>query len=243
MAPHVNPIIFTLTLLFSLLIQIGTNFANDYFDFMKGADSPLRKGPKRATQQGWIAPQSMLFATFFIFASALFIAIPLMIQAGLWSVFVAAACVLFGILYTGGSKPLGYLGLGEILVLLFFGPVATLGAFYLQTGATSFPVFIASLAPGFLSCAILIANNLRDEESDRAANKKTLVVRFGPRFGKLEYIFSLLIASVTPFLLVFFFKAPPRLLFSSIPFFLTPRTLQGTALLQILYTLLFLLLW
>lgn len=202
MAPKVDPLIFTLTLLFSLFIQIGTNFANDYFDFMKGTDNEHRIGPKRATQQGWIAPQSMLLATLLVFSAALLLAIPLMIQAGLWSLFLALACVAFGLLYTAGPKPIGYIGLGEFFVFIFFGPVAACGAYFLQTGSVTLPVLLASLPPALLSCAILTANNLRDEKGDRASGKKTLVVRFGTTFGKWEYTLLLLSVAFIPILLI-----------------------------------------
>lgn len=255
MAPRFSLSIFFLTLLFSLLIQIGTNYANDYFDFVNGADTNLRNGPKRATQEGWVSPSSMLLATCLIFAGALLVAIPLMIIAGLWSLFLAAACIAFGILYTGGPKPLGYLGLGETLVFLFFGPVAACGAFFLQTGSVTMPMFIASLAPGFLSCSILIANNLRDEKSDRVANKKTLIVRFGRTFGSWEYTLTIVSAAAVPLILVFFYDAPALLLSASLilplafPWirkafkFRDPleliSVLQGSALLLFLYSAFF----
>ncbi len=133
-APIDIPILF-LTLLFSLLIQIGTNYANDYFDFVKNADTSARIGPKRAVQQGWVSPRAMLLAAILAFACAFLFAIPLMIAAGLWSFPIAALCILLGILYTGGPKPLGYLGLGELLVFFFFGPFASAGAYFQQTGA------------------------------------------------------------------------------------------------------------
>lgn len=255
MAPHLNLPIFLLTLLFSLFIQIGTNYANDYFDFVNGVDTHLRNGPKRATQEGWITPRSMWAAALAMFGLALFIAIPLMVIAGLWSLFLAIGCVAFGILYTGGPKPLGYLGLGECLVFLFFGPVAACGAYFLQTGSVHMPVFIASLAPGFLSCSILIANNLRDEKSDRAAHKQTLIVRFGQTFGIWEYIFSIVCPIFIPPILVFACGAPTKLLASSLILFaaISPirkvctfrdpleliSVLQSTALLLILYTVIF----
>ncbi len=259
MAPHIHFSIFFLALLFSLLIQIGTNFANDYFDFINGADSKLRNGPKRATQEGWIAPQSMWMALLFVFGCALVIAIPLMTIAGLWSFFLALACVAFGILYTGGPKPLGYLGLGEGLVFIFFGPIATCGAYFLQTGMMGMPIFIASLAPGLLSCSILIANNLRDEKSDSAANKRTLVVRFGRTFGCWEYTFAIVIAAAIPWILVFFYDAVPYLLSASLIFFLALPSirkvfrfrdplelisvLQTSAFLLFLYTAIFCAVW
>ena len=244
--------VFFLTLLFSLLIQIGANYANDYFDFINGADTSLRKGPKRATQEGWISPRAMKNATFLIFCSALLIAIPLMKMAGLWSLGVALLCVLFGILYTGGPKPLGYLGLGELLVLIFYGPVAVCGTYFLQTSSLSPSIFIVSLAPGFLSCAILIANNLRDEISDRAVGKCTLIVRFGHRFGCWEYLLSLSVAFLIPFLLIVFYKAPAAIALTSLVFFFIPFSklrsrdplvlaslLPATAFILMLYTLIF----
>jgi 1,4-dihydroxy-2-naphthoate octaprenyltransferase len=245
MAPQINGWVFALTLLFSLFIQIGTNFANDYFDFVKGADTDARKGPARATQQGWISPSTMLRATWIVFALSILIAIPLMLQAGPWSFVVAALCVAFGIMYTGGPKPLGYLGLGELLVFVFFGPVAVCGSFFLQTGQWTLPVLIASFAPGLLSCAILIANNLRDEETDRIANKKTLVVRFGRLFGAIEYTLAVLIPCA---ILYSFIGGTTPILFA---LFTLPNIIKAfrsqqlaellpkTALLLILYTLIF----
>jgi 1,4-dihydroxy-2-naphthoate octaprenyltransferase len=247
--------LFFLTLLFSVFIQIGTNYANDYFDYINGADTPFRNGPKRATQEGWIQPRTMWLSALAVFGCALIIAIPLMIQAGRWSFPLAALCIAFGILYTGGPKPLGYLGLGECLVFLFFGPIATCGTYFLQTGTLHWPVWIASLSPGFLSCSILIANNLRDENTDRLALKRTLVVRFGRTFGKWEYIFSIVLAALIPPLLVFKGTASPYLLLASlillpalspirkVLYFRDPleliAVLQNSAFLLLLYTLLF----
>jgi 1,4-dihydroxy-2-naphthoate octaprenyltransferase len=193
-----SPPLFFLTLLFALFIQIGANFSNDYFDFVQGADTVDRKGPKRAVQQGWISPFSMWRAAYIAFGAALLFAIPLMLQAGLWSWGIAALCILLGILYTGGPKPLGYLGLGELLVFIFFGPVAVCGTYFLQTKSMSLSVFYASLSPAFLSTALLVANNLRDETSDRIANKKTLIVRWGKKFGSFEYTTLVVLAALTP---------------------------------------------
>jgi 1,4-dihydroxy-2-naphthoate octaprenyltransferase len=181
-------------------------------------------------------------ATFLVFGSALLTAITL---AGLWSLPLAAASVAFGILYTGGPKPLGYLGLGELLVLIFFGPIAACGTYFLQAGAVTLPVFIASLAPGLLSCSILIANNLRDEISDRAANKKTLVVRWGATFGRWEYMLSMVLAAAVPIILVFFYHAPPLLLTASLILtaswkaLRSPALLQTSAILLLIYTTIF----
>lgn len=255
LVPKLEPKIFILTILFSLLIQIGTNFANDYFDFIKGADTAFRKGPKRATLEGLIPPSRMLRASFLVFALALLIAIPLMMIAGLWSFFVAASCVLFGVLYTGGPKPLGYLGCGEMLVFPFFGPIATCGTYFLQMKSVTLPVFLAGLAPGFLSCALLIANNLRDETTDRLAKKMTLIARFGKTFGRIEYTVCMLLAILIPLILITLTKAPLQFLLPSLILFpamipiskvftfkepeeLIP-VLKQTALLQIAYTMIF----
>lgn len=249
---RIKPFIFFCTLLFALLIQIGTNYANDCFDFLKGADTAERKGPLRAVQQGWISPSHMWVGTLVAFALALTFALPLMIQAGWWSFLIAISSALFGLLYTGGPKPLAYLGLGELFVLVFFGPVAVCGTYFLQTGSLSFPIFLSGICAGCFSCALLIANNLRDEDTDRIARKHTLVVRFGRNFGIIEYLTCLII----PFFLTLtltFSGVHPYLSLSCIPFFImaifikkglidknrTASLLPLTSLLFTLYTLIF----
>lgn len=255
MAPSVSWVLFLMTALFALFIQIGTNFANDYFDFVNGADTKERQGPKRAVAEGWIAPATMRKVTAALFITASLIALPLMVIAGWWSLFILIAAIASGIFYTAGPKPLGYLGLGELFVLPFFGPVSACGAYFLQTGTLTPAVLIGSLAPGFLSCALLVANNLRDEKTDAVANKKTLVVRFGKLFGQLEYMLTLAVPLLIPLMLVFFFEGPLNLIGV---FFLFPiairlikgaftfnepkeliSLLQGTSLLFFFYTLLF----
>ena len=250
MAPTISWLTFLLTLLFALLIQIGTNFANDYFDFVKGADSKERKGPKRAVNEGWISPTAMKKGTAIAFSIAALVASPLIVSSGLWSIGILIAAIACGILYTGGPKPLGYLGLGEVFVFLFFGPVAMCGAFFVQAGTLSTSVIVASLSPGLLSCSLIIANNLRDFETDRKANKKTLVVRFGKLFGQIELAFSLFVPLALPLFLIFSLEAPINLIGV---FFLFPIAfrlirlsfseeeglLQGTAFFFLFYTLLF----
>ena len=252
MAPSISWGLFLMTALFALFIQIGTNFANDYSDFVKGADTKERQGPKRAVAEGWIKPAVMKKATALVFITAALIALPLMVVAGLWSLFIVIAAIASGILYTAGPKPLGYLGLGEVFVLVFFGPVSACGAYFLQTGLVTPAVLIASLAPGFLSCSLLVANNLRDEKTDAVANKKTLVVRFGRLFGQLEYTLSLAVPLVIPLILVFCYAGPLNLigvfflfpiairLIKAVFSFNEPKALlQGTSLLFFFYTLLF----
>lgn len=235
-----------LTLLFSLGIQIGTNFANDYFDFINAADTSQRVGPKRAVQQGWIQPKTMLCMSLICFGFDLFCAVPLMMIAGAWSMPIAVLCVALGILYTGGPKPLGYLGLGELLVFIFFGPLAVLGTFFLQTGTITMMAWLASLPSGLLSAAILTANNLRDEQTDRAARKNTIVVRFGRKFGNLCYTGSILAAalvswSFSPWILLPYLTAIPliRTVFSNSDSFELIPILPKTSLLLLLHTLAF----
>lgn len=188
-------------LLGAVLIQIGTNFANDYFDFQKGADTPLRLGPIRVTQAGLISPERMKGATVMVFGLASLIGLYLIWRGG-WPVFIIGmASILAGILYTGGPHPLGYLGLGDLFVFIFFGPVALIGGYYVQALTITTPVVIASLAPGFLITAILVVNNLRDIDEDRYTGKKTLAVRLGKDFTRAEYLSLIGLASLIPVLL------------------------------------------
>jgi 1,4-dihydroxy-2-naphthoate octaprenyltransferase len=195
-------------LLGALLIQIGTNFANDYFDFRKGTDTPDRLGPLRMTQAGLVTPEAMKLATVIVFALAILIGLYLVWRGGWPIVIIGLLSVLFGVLYTGGPYPLGYNGLADLFVLIFFGPVAVGGTYYVQTLDINAVVLLAGLAPGLFSVAILTVNNLRDLDNDRAAGKKTLAVRFGRAFALSEYNWSLFLACTTPFVLVLFFHAP-----------------------------------
>lgn len=190
------------TLIGGLLIQIGTNFSNDYSDFQKGADTTERQGPLRVTQAGLISPAGMLRATIFVFALAGLTSAYLVSSAGWPIAVIGTAAVVSGVLYTAGPFPLGYLGLGDLFVFIFFGPVAVGGTYFIQRGAVSWPVLVAGLAPGLLSVAILVVNNLRDIEGDRAAGKKTLAVRFGPLFVRMEYLFCILVSAAIPVVLV-----------------------------------------
>lgn len=182
----------------AILIQIGTNFANDYFDFIKGADTHERVGPTRVTQAGLIPPARVKFAFLLCFG---LVALPGLYLSwiGGWPVFLfGALSVGSGLLYTAGPFALAYLGLGDIFVLIFFGGVATCGTYYVQTHSLNPEIVLASLGPGLLSTAILVVNNLRDRRTDALSNKKTLAVRFGANFVRAEYLICVMGASLTP---------------------------------------------
>ena len=185
----------------AILIQIATNFFNDYADFKKGADTDERLGPARATQKGWLRPEQVLAASVIAFSLAVLVGAYLVYQAGWPVVMIGLASILCGVLYTGGPKPLAYHGLGDVFVLLFFGVVAVCGTYYVQSFSWSNAVFLVSLGVGALITAILVVNNLRDRETDAKAGKGTLVVRYGDFFGRAEYVFLIAAAYLLPVLL------------------------------------------
>lgn len=188
-------------LITAILIQIGTNLANDYYDFKKGTDNHERIGPVRVTQSGLIQPQAVRNA-FIIFFTLTLGGVLILAQRGGWPIgLLGAIGILAGIFYTAGPKPLGYLGLGELFVLVFFGPVAVGGTYYVQTYEMNYAVLLAGFGPGLISVAILAVNNYRDITGDRRSGKKTLAVRFGPVFGQYEYAASLILAALLPVLL------------------------------------------
>ncbi len=193
--------IFLLTLAAAILIQIGTNLANDYFDYIKGTDNNERKGPIRVMQSGLLTKKVIRISIIGVFLLASICGVFLIFVGGIPILIIGVLAILFGILYTAGPLPLGYIGLGDIFVLVFFGPVAVGGTFYLQTLNISLLAIIAGLAPGFLSVAILVTNNLRDLEADKKSGKKTLIVRFSYRFGIIEYFFSIIFAFLIPIIL------------------------------------------
>ena len=188
----------TICLAMALVIQVATNFANDYFDFIKGADDENRLGPTRMTQSGAVSPETMRRAMLLAFGVALLFGAMLLFRGGWIMGAICIASVMSGYLYTGGPYPLGYHGLGELFVLIFFGPVAVGGTYYVQALTLHSHVLIAGLAPGLISTAIIVVNNLRDVEGDRRAGKRTLVVRFGESFAKAEYLVCLGVACLIP---------------------------------------------
>lgn len=193
-----NVPILILTFIAAILIQIGTNYANDYYDFIKGTDTADRTGPTRATQAGQVTPTQMKFAFIITFFLAAVTGSILVIYGGLPILIIGIASLICGVAYTAGPMPLGYLGLADFFVLIFFGPVAVGGTYYLQTGMIDEFVIIAGFAPGFISTAILTVNNIRDIDTDRSAGKRSLPVRFGKTFGIVEYITCIVLACLIP---------------------------------------------
>lgn len=199
---RISVLIAVFTLISALLIQIGTNLANDYFDFIKGTDTDKRVGPVRLIQAKMIKKNEMLAAFIITFAIAIFFGVFLVMRGGYPVLIIGFFAVLFGILYTAGPAPLGYIGLGDIFVFIFFGLISVVGTYYLQALRVNYVVFIASIAPGLLSTAILTANNIRDIKTDSQSGKKTLIVRFGYNFGIFEYLFCVIAAHLIPIVLV-----------------------------------------
>lgn len=185
-------------LAFALLVQIGTNFANDYFDFVQGADTPARVGPRRAVAAGLIAPRTMLVATWLVLGLAFAVGLLLVRQGGWVLLPIGIVSIACAIAYTGGPFPLGYNGLGDVFVFIFFGLVAVGATFYVQLGSVPPDVISCAAAIGLLAANILVANNYRDVETDAKAGKKTLVVRFGRKFAVWQYALSHLVALLCP---------------------------------------------
>jgi 1,4-dihydroxy-2-naphthoate octaprenyltransferase len=183
---------------FALLVQIGTNFANDYYDFVKGADTAERVGPRRAVASGLVAPVAMKAAMTGVFVAAFLVGLSLLNYGGWPLLVIGVASIVCGVAYTGGPYPLGYNGLGDVFVFIFFGLVAVCTTYFVQAGAVTADVFLASTGVGLLAANILVVNNYRDMETDAKAGKRTLVVRFGRRFARLQFGVSLVVAFTIP---------------------------------------------
>ena len=177
----------SLCMLFAILIQVGTNFANDYFDYQKGADTADRIGPKRAVASGLIFPATMLRATWIVLGLAFFVGLGLLPYGGWKLLLVGMMSILCALIYTGGPYPLAYLGLGDFFVVGFFGVVAVGFTFFVQSGFFSADTFLAGSAIGLVINNLLVVNNYRDVEEDCRSNKKTLAVRFGRKFSLWQF--------------------------------------------------------
>jgi 1,4-dihydroxy-2-naphthoate octaprenyltransferase len=238
----------------ALLIQIGTNLANDVFDYQKGADTSDRLGPLRVTQAGLLSPRQVLTGMGLVFALAVLLGLYLVSVGGWPIVAIGLLSILAGIAYTGGPFPLGYNGLGDLFVFIFFGLVAVGGTYYVQAGTVSLAAWWASLPLGWLATAILVVNNLRDIDTDRAVGKRTLAVRFGARGAQVEYLLLLLLTYLAPPLMWLSGAATPWVMLAwlSIPLAATQlrlifttsgralnQALAGTARLELVFGLLF----
>lgn len=187
-----------LCLAFALLVQVGTNFANDYYDFVKGADTEARVGPRRAVAAGLVKPATMRKAMFAVFAVAFVLGLSLIHWGGPWMLAIGIASILSGIAYTGGPWPLGYHGLGDVFVFIFFGLVAVSTTYFVQAGTVTGMVVLASVPMGLLAANILLVNNYRDADTDVVANKRTVVVRFGRRYARAQFGASVAVALIVP---------------------------------------------
>ena len=182
-----HPLRFVAALLGALFIQVGTNLSNDYSDARRGADAEDRLGPVRVTAGGLVPPRQVLIATYVSFGLAVLFGIYLIAVAGWELLIVGAASILAGVGYTGGPKPYGYEGLGEVFVFLFFGVVAVAGSYFVQVTSLDWEAFALAVPVGLLAAAILVVNNVRDIDSDRRAGKRTLAVKLGRERTRVMY--------------------------------------------------------
>jgi 1,4-dihydroxy-2-naphthoate octaprenyltransferase len=184
-----------LALAVALALQVGVNYANDYSDGVRGTDA-VRVGPMRLVGSGTATPAAVKRAAFLAFGVAAVAGLVLAATTAWWLVLVGVLCVLAAWFYTGGSKPYGYLGLGEVMVFCFFGLVAVVGTSYVQSQTWRLPALYAAVGIGAIACAILVANNLRDIPTDREAGKLTLAVRLGDSRTRALYVLLMLLALV-----------------------------------------------
>jgi 1,4-dihydroxy-2-naphthoate polyprenyltransferase len=182
-----HPLRFLAALVGAVFIQVGTNLSNDYSDARRGADTEDRLGPVRVTAGGLLPPKRVLVATYVSFGIAVLAGVYLVAVAGWELLLVGAASILAGVLYTGGPRPYGYEGLGEVFVFLFFGIVAVAGSFFVQVQHLSWEAFALAVPVGLLAAAILVVNNVRDIDTDRRAGKRTLAVRLGRERTRVLY--------------------------------------------------------
>ena len=184
-------------LLAAVLLQIGSNLANDVFDFERGTDTPERLGPLRVTQAGLLRPSQVKIGMIVVFALAALFGLYLAWLGGWTIIIIGIAAILAAIAYTGGPFPLGYHGLGDLFVFIFFGLVSVAGTYYVQAGFVSSAAWWMTVPPGLIITAILVVNNLRDLENDRKAGKRTLAVILGEQATKTQYLLCMIIAYLT----------------------------------------------
>ena len=191
-----HPLRLLAALLGAIFIQVGTNLSNDYSDARRGADAEDRLGPVRVTAGGLVPPRQVLIATYVSFGLAVLAGIYLIVVAGWLLLAIGVASIIAGVLYTGGPRPYGYEGLGEVFVFLFFGVVAVAGSYFVQVRRLDWEAFALSVPVGLLAAAILVVNNVRDIDSDRRAGKRTLAVRLGRKRTRVMFAVMLALAFV-----------------------------------------------
>jgi 1,4-dihydroxy-2-naphthoate octaprenyltransferase len=210
----------------ALLLQVGSNLANDVFDFHRGADAGERMGPLRITQAGLRSPAQVKAAMAVVFGLAALIGLYLA-QTGGWPILIVGLLsILAAVAYTGGPFPLGYHGLGDLFVFIFFGLVAVCGTYYVQAGRVSVLAWWSAVPVGLLATAILVVNNLRDIESDRAAGKRTLAVRLGPQGARAEYLLLVRTAFLLPAIMWAAGATGPWVLLTWLAFFVARPTVN-----------------
>jgi 1,4-dihydroxy-2-naphthoate octaprenyltransferase len=200
---------FLVCLLVALLLQIGSNLANDVFDYERGTDTAERLGPTRVTQAGLLTPSQVKYGMAVVFGMAALLGLYLAWLGGWIIIIMGIAAILSAIAYTGGPFPLGYYGLGDLFVFLFFGIAAVAGTYYIHAGFVSPAAWWMTVPPGLIVTAILVVNNLRDLENDRKAGKHTLAVKFGEQGTKLQYTMCIVVAYLILIPTILLGIAPP----------------------------------
>jgi 1,4-dihydroxy-2-naphthoate octaprenyltransferase len=241
-------------LFISILMQVGANFANDLFDFQRGADTSRRVGPLRVTQAGLLSQKQMTLGIILVFGVSILLGIYLTVVAGWVVIVIGFLAIIAALAYTGGPFPFGYYSLGDLFVLVFFGFAAVCGTYLVQAHTISTPSIWGGFSMGLLITNILVVNNLRDIETDRAAGKLTLAARLGEKSTRIEYLLCLILAYIAPVILFYEYNAyiGSFLTWISIPLAIklfrdinthTGRelnhTLAGTAQLALIYAILF----
>jgi 1,4-dihydroxy-2-naphthoate octaprenyltransferase len=189
--------IYSIVALFcSILIQVGTNFTNDLYDYLKGADNKDRKGPERVLSSGLISPLEMKIAIVLVFSMAFLLGLYLVFSVGIVVLIIGVLSITAGLAYTAGPYPFAYNGLGDVFVFAFFGIVGTMGTYYLHVQEFTLLSFLISQPVGALITNILVINNYRDIDEDREAQKNTLVVKLGKRFARFQIIFSIILSYI-----------------------------------------------
>lgn len=200
-----NLFVSSVALICSILIQIGTNFTNDLYDHLKGADTKERVGPKRALNEGWVTVAQMKFAIYLSFLLSFLMGLYLVYYAGPLILIIGILSIISGFMYTAGPFPLAYNGLGDLFVFLFFGLVGTVGTYFINTGYISSQALISAIPVGALVTNILVVNNYRDIEQDKMAGKQTLAVLLGKNFAFVEYCTLLASSFAVPLIMYLYY--------------------------------------